>query len=74
MFFDPAADILGVKASPKDDDTSPRTFIRHQPVRSVAVVEQLPLQGYWISNKDRASIMLAGKLGKAYWYHEGVAE
>jgi predicted AlkP superfamily pyrophosphatase or phosphodiesterase len=72
MFFDPAAEILGVKASPKDDDTSPRTFIGTNLCDQLLLSNNFRSKAIAISNKDRAAIMLAGKLGKAYWYHEGV--
>lgn len=72
MFYDADAKILGVDAVPKDDDTSPRNF------RGDSLGDQLRLatnnhaKVIGISNKDRAAIMLAGQLGKAYWFHEGV--
>jgi predicted AlkP superfamily pyrophosphatase or phosphodiesterase len=72
MFFDPNAQILGVQASPKDDDTSPRNFIGTNLCDQLRLSNNFRSKVIAISNKDRAAIMLAGKLGKAYWYHEGV--
>lgn len=71
MFFDDKAQLLGTDAVPKDDDTSPKNFI------GSTFGDQLKLRDsrskvIGLSNKDRAAIMLAGKLGRAYWFHENV--
>ncbi len=71
MFFDPTAKILGVEASPKDDDTSPRNFIGNNLSDQLLLSNNFQSKVVALANKDRAAIMLAGKLGKAYWYHEG---
>ena len=72
MFFDANAEIFGVKAVPKDDDTSPRTFIGNNLSDQLRLSNNFRSKVVAVSNKDRAAIMLAGKLGKAYWYHEAV--
>jgi len=64
----PAASTL--KASPKDDDTSPRNFIGNNLSDQLLLANNFRSKAIGLSNKDRAAIMLAGKLGKAYWYHE----
>ncbi len=72
MFFDENAKILGYEAVPKDDDTSPRNFIGNNLSDQLLISNNLQSKSVAIANKDRAAIMLAGRLGKAYWYHEGV--
>ena len=71
MFFDQNAKILGVEAVPKDDDTSPRNFIGNNLSDQLLLSNNFQSKVVAVANKDRAAIMLAGKLGKAYWYHEG---
>jgi len=70
MFFDPNAKLLGVEAVPKDDDTSPRNFIGSNLSDQLLLSNNFKSKAIGVSLKDRAAIMLAGKLGKAYWYHE----
>lgn len=72
MFFDADAKLLGVEAVPKDDDTSPRNFIGSNLSDQLRLSNNMRSKVVAVSNKDRAAIMLAGKLGKAFWYHEGV--
>ena len=72
MFYDPGAEILGYKAVPKDDDTSPRNFIGNNLSDQLRLSNNRQSKVVGIALKDRAAIMLAGKLGAAYWYHEGV--
>ncbi|HVF85893.1 MAG TPA: alkaline phosphatase family protein, partial [Abditibacteriaceae bacterium] len=72
MFFDPDAKLLGLEAVPKDDDTSPRNFIGNNLSDQLRLSNNLRSKVVAVANKDRAAIMLAGKLGKAFWYHEGV--
>lgn len=72
MFFDPNAEIIGYKAVPKDDDTSPRNFIGTNAADQLRLSNNRLSKVIGLSNKDRAAIMLAGKLGRAYWFHEGV--
>lgn len=77
IFYDPDAALLpaaegraAVKASPAEDDTSPRNFL------GTTVGDQLLLatggraRVMGLANKDRAAIALAGRLGKAYWFHD----
>jgi predicted AlkP superfamily pyrophosphatase or phosphodiesterase len=71
MFFDANAQLIGLEASPKDDDTSPRNFIGNNIGDQLRLSNGLRSKVVGISNKDRAAIMLAGKLGRAYWFHEG---
>ncbi|MBW3622749.1 MAG: alkaline phosphatase family protein [Armatimonadetes bacterium] len=71
MFFDPAASLLGgVTTAPKDDDTSPRNFIGNNISDQLLLSNSKLSKAIGISLKDRAAIMLAGKLGRAYWFHE----
>lgn len=70
MFFDPNSSLVGTdaKASYKEDDTSPKNFI------GSTIGDQLRLNNpaskvVSVALKDRAAVMLAGRLGKAYWYH-----
>lgn len=72
MFFDANAQILGVEASPKDDDSSPRNFLGNMTGDELRMSNGFRSKVIGISNKDRAAIMLAGKLGRAFWFHEGV--
>jgi predicted AlkP superfamily pyrophosphatase or phosphodiesterase len=72
MFFDPAASILGVEASPKDDDTSPRNFAGNNLGDQMRLTSGGKSKVIGLSNKDRAAIMLAGKTGRALWFHEAV--
>ena len=72
MFFDPDARLLGLEAVPKDDDTSPRNFIGNNLSDQLMLSNNSRSKVVAVANKDRAAIMLAGKLGKAYWFHEGV--
>lgn len=72
MFFDPDAQIHGVAASPRDDDTSPRNFVGSNLSDQLLLSNHFRSKAIAVSLKDRAAIMLAGKLGKAYWFHEGV--
>ena len=72
MFFDPGAQILGVTAVPRDDDTSPRNMIGNSVGDQLRLSNNLRSKVIGLANKDRAAIMLAGKLGRAYWFHEGV--
>jgi predicted AlkP superfamily pyrophosphatase or phosphodiesterase len=71
MFFDANARLIGVEASPKDDDTSPRNFIGNMIGDQLRLSNGFRSKVIGLSNKDRAAIMLAGKLGRAYWFHEG---
>jgi predicted AlkP superfamily pyrophosphatase or phosphodiesterase len=71
MFYDVNAKLLGLEAVPKDDDTSPRNFLGNNLADQLLLSNNRKSKAVAIANKDRAAIMLAGKLGKAYWYHEG---
>jgi predicted AlkP superfamily pyrophosphatase or phosphodiesterase len=71
MFYDPDAKLIGVEAVPRSDDTSPRNFIGNNLSDQLLMSNGFKSKAIGISLKDRAAIMLAGKLGKAYWYHEG---
>lgn len=71
MFFDAGAQILGVEASPKDDDTSPRNFSGDMIGDELRLASGFRSKVIGLSNKDRAAIMLGGKTGRAYWFHEG---
>ncbi len=71
MFFDPQARLLGLEASPRDDDTSPRNFAGSNLSDQLRLASGMKSKAFGISNKDRAAIMLAGKLGRAFWFHEG---
>jgi len=72
MFFDANAQLFAWQAVPKDDDTSPRNFIGTNVSDQLLLSNNFKSRAIGISLKDRAAIMLAGKLGKAYWFHEGV--
>ena len=72
MFFDPEAKLFGVEAVAKDDDTSPRNFIGSNLSDQLRLSNNLRSKVVAVSDKDRAAIMLGGKLGKSFWYHEGV--
>ena len=72
MFFDAGAQLLGLEASPKDDDTSPRNFWGSLLGDQLRLSNGMRSKVIGLSNKDRAAIMLAGKTGRAYWFHEGV--
>lgn len=70
MFFDPEATLPGIELSFKDDDTSPRNFIGNNLGDQLRLSNNFKSKTIGIAVKDRAAIMLAGKLGKAYWFHE----
>lgn len=70
MFYDADAKIPGVELSPKDDDTSPRNFIGNNLSDELLLSNHFKSKAIGIALKDRAAVMLAGKLGKAYWFHE----
>lgn len=71
MFFDPDAQLLGgVEALPRDDDTSPRAFLGDNMADRLRIWSGMRSKAVGVSLKDRAAIMLAGKLGRAYWFHE----
>jgi len=70
MFYDASAKIPGVELSPKDDDTSPRNFIGNNLSDELLLANNFKSKAIGIALKDRAAVMLAGKLGKAYWFHE----
>jgi predicted AlkP superfamily pyrophosphatase or phosphodiesterase len=72
MFYDPDAKIPGVELSPKDDDTSPRNFIGDNLCDQLLLSNHMKSKAIGIALKDRAAIMLAGKLGRAYWFHESL--
>lgn len=61
-----------IELSPKDDDTSPRNFIGNNVCDQLLLSNHFKSKAIGIALKDRAAIMLAGKLGKAYWFHESV--
>lgn len=71
MFFDANAQLIGLEASPKDDDTSPRNFWGSMMGDQLRHSNGMRSKVIGLSNKDRAAIMLAGKTGRAYWFHEG---
>jgi predicted AlkP superfamily pyrophosphatase or phosphodiesterase len=71
MFFDANAQLIGLQASPKDDDTSPRNFWGSMTGDQLRLSNGMRSKVIGLSNKDRAAIMLAGKTGQAYWFHEG---
>ncbi len=71
MFFDANAQLIGLEAVPKDDDTSPRNFWGNMIGDQLRLSTGMRSKVIGLSNKDRAAIMLAGKLGRAYWFHEG---
>jgi len=72
MFYDANAKIPGVELSPKDDDTSPRNFIGNNLSDELLLSNHFKSKAIGIALKDRAAVMLAGKLGRAYWFHEQV--
>lgn len=74
MFYHPAAKIDGIELSPRDDDTSPRNFIGNSLSDQLLMSNNRKSKALGIALKDRAAIMLAGKLGKAYWFHDSVGQ
>lgn len=70
MFYDANAKIEGIELSPKDDDTSPRNFIGNNLSDELLLSNHFKSKAIGIAVKDRSAVMLAGKLGKAYWFHE----
>ena len=71
MLFDPLSKVLGVaELSPKEDDTSPRNFIGENLSDRLILSSGLRSKAVAVSLKDRAAVLLGGKLGKAYWFHE----
>jgi predicted AlkP superfamily pyrophosphatase or phosphodiesterase len=74
MFYDANAKLPGIELSPKDDDTSPRNFIGDNVCDQLLISNHMKSKAIGIALKDRAAIMLAGKLGKAYWFHESVGQ
>jgi predicted AlkP superfamily pyrophosphatase or phosphodiesterase len=71
MFYDPDSRLLGLESGPSDE-TSPRNFIGTNLCDQLLLSNNFKSKAVAISLKDRAAMMLAGKLGKAYWYHEGL--
>ena len=69
MFFDPDANLIGLETV-ADDDVSPRNFIGNNLSDQLLLSNNFKSKAIAVALKDRAAIMLGGKLGKAYWYHE----
>jgi predicted AlkP superfamily pyrophosphatase or phosphodiesterase len=69
MFYDADAQIPGVELDPKEDDTSPRNFIGDNLPDQLLLSNHFQSKAVAIAIKDRSAIMLAGKLGKAFWMH-----
>jgi predicted AlkP superfamily pyrophosphatase or phosphodiesterase len=70
ILYDPAARLLGAEATPTDD-TSPRNFIGDTLGDQLKLATGGRAKVVSLSLKDRAGILLGGRLGKAYWFHEG---
>ena len=70
MFYDPDAKLIGLETA-AGDDVSPRNFIGNNLSDQLLMSNNFKSKAIAVSLKDRAAIMLSGKLGKAYWYHEG---
>jgi predicted AlkP superfamily pyrophosphatase or phosphodiesterase len=73
MVYDPESQLLDRTATP-NDETSPRNLI------GTTIGDQLMLANgrqsrvIGISVKDRAAELLAGKMGKAYWFSDQLGE
>ena len=70
MFYDPDAQLIGLETG-ADDDVSPRNFIGNNLSDQLLLSTKFQSKAIAVALKDRAAIMLGGKLGTAYWYHEG---
>jgi predicted AlkP superfamily pyrophosphatase or phosphodiesterase len=70
ILFDPDARLFGVTAT-SADDTSPRNFIGSTLGDQLKLATGGRAKVVALSLKDRAAILLGGRLGKAYWFHEG---
>ncbi|MCI0485052.1 MAG: alkaline phosphatase family protein [Blastocatellia bacterium] len=69
MFYDADAKLIGLETS-AGDDVSPRNFIGNNLSDQLLLSNNFKSKAIAVSLKDRAAIMLGGKLGKAYWFHE----
>ena len=73
MFFDPDVMLIGLETK-AGDNVSPRNFIGNNLSDQLLLSNSFKSKVMAVSLKARAAIMLAGKLGKAYWYHTGTGE
>jgi predicted AlkP superfamily pyrophosphatase or phosphodiesterase len=69
ILYDPDAHLTGIEATPADD-TSPRNFIGSSLGDQLELATGGRAKVIAISNKDRSGILLGGRMGKAYWFHE----
>lgn len=70
MFYDPDAKLIGLDTE-AGDDVSPVNFIGNNLSDQLLMSNNFKSKAIAVSLKDRAAIMLAGKKGTAYWFHEG---
>jgi predicted AlkP superfamily pyrophosphatase or phosphodiesterase len=69
ILYDPAAQLIGLDAA-LADDTSPRHFIGSTLGDQLKLATGGRAKVVAVSMKDRAAILMGGRLGKAYWFHE----
>lgn len=63
-----------LEAKPANDDVSPENLLAETVSDKLRLSTQGRGKSIAIAGKSRASIALAGKLGTAWWFHEGVAK
>lgn len=74
MVFDGQSEILGVKKTDPDMDVSPRNFIGSTVGDELALSTARQSRTISIATKGRGSILLAGRLGKAYFMNDDTGE
>lgn len=72
VLADPSHPVL--EAPPSGDDVSPQNLIAETLSDKLRVGTQGRGKAIAIAGKSRAAIALAGRLGQAWWFHEGVAK
>jgi hypothetical protein len=69
MLYDPTARLTGLDAAPTDG-TSPRNLIGSTLGDQLKLATGGRARVIALSLKDRSAIVLGGRLGRAYWFHE----